>query len=111
MLATRIFIFQIRLTPMQKIMIEPVRERFARAGSVKKGSTKTASRVTSPWNTPTGMAEKMQPFRHYQDDDKVQDRLRRQDGVISINPVLDGPHHRHCPDAHRQGGGGEGIHK
>ena len=32
----RIFIFQIRLTPMQKIMIEPVRERFARAGSVKK---------------------------------------------------------------------------
>ncbi len=79
MLATRIFIFQIRLTPMQKIMIEPVRERFARAGSVKKGSTKTASRVTSPWNTP--------------------------------NPVLDGPHHRHCPDAHRQGEGGEGIHK
>ena len=60
--ATRIFLPQNRLTPTQKIRTDPTKERLSIAWSVIYGLIRTASRVTVPWNSPTGIAEKMQPF-------------------------------------------------
>ena len=44
-MATLIFMLQIKLTPMQKIIMEPIRERFIKADWVKNGSTKIANIV------------------------------------------------------------------
>ena len=53
---------QKRLTPTQKINMEPVRERLCNAASVMTGSINPARSVTDPCRIATGMAEKMQPF-------------------------------------------------
>ena len=61
-LATLIFFPHTRLTPTQKIMTEPVRDKLERACSVINGSSSLARRVIVPWNTATGMAENTHPF-------------------------------------------------
>lgn len=48
MFTTRIFLFQTRLMPMQKIMIDPVSDRFASACSVISGWMSLASSVMHP---------------------------------------------------------------
>lgn len=53
---------QKRLTPTQKISIEPVRDRLCKAASVMNGSMNLANKVTLPCRIATGMAEKIQPF-------------------------------------------------
>ena len=61
-LATWIFLPHTRLTPTQKIRMEPIMERFDSAASVISGLISRASRVIAPWKQPTGIAEKMQPL-------------------------------------------------
>ena len=59
-LATRSSLLQTRLTPTQKIKIEPISERYETASSVRASSW--AGSVTAHSSTNTGMAEKMQPL-------------------------------------------------
>ena len=61
-LATRSSLPQTRLTPTQKIKIEPISERYETASSVRAGASSWARSVTAPSSTNTGMAEKMQPL-------------------------------------------------
>ena len=61
-LATLIFLPQTKLTPTQKINIEPTSERYIKAKSVINGSNKLASTVILPCNRNTGIAEKIAPF-------------------------------------------------
>lgn len=56
------FFPQIRFTPMQKIKMDPVKDMSASPSSVRNGSMSFASSVITPWNIPTGIAEKIHPF-------------------------------------------------
>ena len=51
-----------RLTPTQKMSIFPRKDRLAITPSLNTGATSPAQRVTAPWSTPTGRAEKMAPL-------------------------------------------------
>ena len=42
--------------------MEPTRDRLFRAAGVISGEISRASRVTPPWSTATGIAEKTQPL-------------------------------------------------
>ena len=52
---------RMRLTPTQKMSIEPTSDRLSRAAVVMMGESAPANSVIVPWNTATGRAEKMQP--------------------------------------------------
>ena len=65
--ATLIFLPHTRLTPTQKIKIEPTKDRFAKAASVITGLITLASTVTLPCKIATGIAENAQPFFAYCD--------------------------------------------
>lgn len=53
---------QIRLTPTQKIRIFPTMDRLFSTGSVIYPDSTTARAVISPYQTATGIKEKIQPF-------------------------------------------------
>ena len=61
MLATFSFLPQTRFTPIPKIRMEPIRERYETARSVITGATSRASSVMQPSNTNTGMTENKHP--------------------------------------------------
>ena len=60
--ATLIVLPQMRFTPTQKIMTEPVKDKLAIAASVITGAITRERSVTLPCKIATGIAEKMQPF-------------------------------------------------
>ena len=61
-MATRIWVRRSRLSPTQKMRMEPTKLSRSRAFWGKKGPAKKAAAVTAPWKSPTGTAEKMLPF-------------------------------------------------
>ena len=60
--ATRTFLPKTKLTPTQKISIEPIKDRLFRAVAVINGRTKVAIKVSVPSKRKTGMAENIQPL-------------------------------------------------
>ena len=61
MLATRNLLPKARLIPTQKMRMEPRKDRLSMMSWLKTGASSPAHRVTAPWSTPTGRAEKMAP--------------------------------------------------
>ena len=51
-----------RLTPTQKMSMLPRKDRLSITGWLNTGERSLAHRVTVPWSTPTGRAEKMAPL-------------------------------------------------
>ena len=80
---------QMRFTPTQKIMTEPVKDKLAIAASVITGAITRERSVTLPCKIATGIAEKMQPTKK---------------GSVSEEPVLNRADDCHRADADRERG-------
>lgn len=95
---------RMRLTPTQKMSMEPTSERLSRAAVVMMGESAPANSVIVPWNTATGRAGEnaaaAKRRRHGADDDAVQRALEGERGPVAEQAVLDRSHNGHGADTH-----------